>query len=193
MDRFLLKIQKRHERFFIENPSKSLLYNDCFLGSLDKDYENEGKILFKEYAEKIREVAGEFGEFSYIFTTLSSLCELVAVKADLGLLTRKGYQAGDKEKLAELIGSYKTSEKLLEVFYRQFKDLWFRENKPPGWEVQDARLGGLMCRIRSCRERLSDYVDGKISEIPELEETILPFGEDLFRDNYSRIITTSKL
>ena len=32
------------------------------------------------------------------------------------------------------------TEKRLEIFYKNFKDMWFRENKPHGWEVQDIRI-----------------------------------------------------
>ena len=51
------------------------------------------------------------------------------------------------------------------------------ENKPHGFDVQDIRIGGLAYRVRHARERLLDYLDGKIPAIDELEETLLdPFG-----------------
>ena len=45
------------------------------------------------------------------------------------------------------------------------------------FDVQDARLGGLIRRVKHCRDRLLAYVRGESESIPELEEEILnPFG-----------------
>ena len=52
-----------------------------------------------------------------------------------------------------------------------------KENKPQGWEIQDARLGGLIRRIKTCRERLQKYLTGRIEKIDELEEEILDYKE----------------
>jgi hypothetical protein len=57
---------------------------------------------------------------------------------------------------------------------RAFEKQWNRENRPTGFDVQEIRLGGLWQRVDSCRRRLLDYVNGKVSEIPELAVTLLP-------------------
>ena len=49
-----------------------------------------------------------------------------------------------------------------------------RLNKTYGFEIQDARLGGLMQRVKSCRERLLAFCDGEIDGIEELSEAVLP-------------------
>lgn len=114
------------------------------------------------------------------------------LKADLGIRTRAAYRSGDREAVAALLPDYRETISRLEIFYQRFKTLWFRENKPFGWEVHDARLGGLMMRIRSCEERLSEYAEGRISTIEELEEEILPFGEQGLEYNiYRNIISRS--
>jgi hypothetical protein len=48
------------------------------------------------------------------------------------------------------------------------------ENKPYGFEIQDIRLGGLSRRLKSCKKRLVDYLEGIINEIEELDERIIP-------------------
>ena len=53
--------------------------------------------------------------------------------------------------------------------------LWYHDNKPHGFDVQELRLGGLLMRLRSQRDRLADFVEGRIDSIPELEEEILPY------------------
>ncbi len=176
-----------------ENPCKSLLYNDCFLGIADKDLENEGELPFAFWADKIKEVADEMGEFSYLFTTLSSLANVLAVKYDLGLRTRKAYQAKDRKALLEVIESYEETLKRLHSFYENFKDLWFRENKPHGFEVQDIRLGGLIQRVLHCKQRLMEYVNGRITELPELEEEMYEYRGDLYHCVWQNLVTVGKL
>lgn len=176
-----------------ENPCKTLLYNDCFLGSVDKDLEDQGKLPFAEWGDKIKDAGKEMGEFEYLFTTLSSLAYLLEIKYDLGLRTRKAYKNGDIEQLKEIVSRYFETENRLEIFYKNFKNLWFRENKPHGFEVQDIRLGGLSRRISSCKERLIEYIDGSIKNIPELEEEIYNYSNNLFRDKWENIVTTSKV
>ena len=70
---------------------------------------------------------------------------------------------------------------------------WFKENKPFGFEVQDARIGGLIMRVNTCMERLQAYVDGKIDTIEELDADILPSyndkkhnGKTQYRNDYLR-------
>ena len=97
------------------------------------------------------------------------------IKYDLGVRTRAAYQDEDKKALKELIKDYTKVEKALAAFYEAFKTLWFTENKPHGFDVQDIRLGGLMQRIRSCKARIKDYLAGKLDKIDELEEELLEY------------------
>ena len=157
------------------NPSKHMLYSDPFNGYLDALVKDG---IAEEYASLSKELA-QYAEqspvYGYLFKSQAALCDLLAVKYDLGNKTRKAYQAGDKNALAALLPAYDAASERLEIFYRAFRDLWFHDNKPHGFDVQELRLGGLALRLRSCRERLADYVDGKIDAIPELAEEILPF------------------
>jgi hypothetical protein len=52
--------------------------------------------------------------------------------------------------------------------------------------VQDIRLGGLMLRIKHCRERLESYLRGEEDSLPELEEVLLDFwGKGLEYDKFT--------
>lgn len=178
----------------VENPCKSLLYTDCFMGILDKAMEAEGNLAYAEYAEKLGEAAGRAGEYGYIFRCLSSLCRALEIKATLGIETRKAYRSGDRGAVAALAERYGALSERLESFYRDFKELWFKENKAFGWEIHEARLGGLMLRVRSCRERLAEYAEGKTDSIEELEEDILPYGNQGLEHNvYCELVSTSNL
>ena len=178
----------------MENPSKCLLYSDCFLGIFDTEAEAEGKLPYEEYARKLSDAAGRMGEFGYLFASQSALCSLMEFKSLLGVRTRAAYRSGDKKAIAALTEEYRTAQERLENFYGKFRTLWFTENKAIGWEVQEVRLGGLMLRLRSCRERLEAFAAGKIDRIEELEEEILPFGYDaVFSNFYRGLVSRSEL
>ena len=53
-----------------------------------------------------------------------------------------------------------------------FRTAWLTENKPHGFEVQDIRIGGLIQRLKSCRVRLTQWLEAG-TPIPELDETPL--------------------
>ena len=93
----------------------------------------------------------------------------------MGVKTRALYKKADKEGLRKLIEDYALLIKRLNIFHKLFQAQWMKENKPFGFEIQDLRLGGLIRRVESCRRRLKNYCSGKIMDIPELNEEILPF------------------
>ena len=85
------------------------------------------------------------------------------------------YASGDKEGLRTLAeNEYSEFLARLDRFYKAYRTQWYKVNKTYGFEVQDARLGGLMQRVKSCRERLLAYCDGAVSVIEELAEPVLP-------------------
>lgn len=159
------------------DPSKVLLYTDVFAGIYDGCVrENTAGQYYAALSERLKE--GERGRWGYLFRAIRTLCDVLAVKFELGVTTRKLYRSGDKSALARLAKEeYGLLLKRLTAFYNAYEGFWMTEKKPHGFDVQDARLGGLIQRIRHCRKRLSDYAAGKIQSIPELEEEILlPFG-----------------
>ena len=114
----------------------------------------------------------------------------MAIKYELGLKTRKAYEAGDKAELERLAkNEYVQVEKLIKVFGRAFEKQWFADNKPHGFDVQDHRIVALLYRTEACRRRILDYTSGKIDRIEELDEALLPYREA----EQSADITTSSL
>ncbi|MEG1710722.1 MAG: beta-N-acetylhexosaminidase [Clostridia bacterium] len=164
-----------------ENPDKYMLYNDLFLGELDSTVADGDKDVYKTYAKTLKDCVKN-SKWDYLFDSASALCEVLYIKYDLGVVTRKAYKEGDKEKLIDLAyKDYNLLIKRIENFYTKFKTLWSIENKPNGFDVQDIRLGGLLMRVKNCRERLLQYVDGAINKIDELEEELLDaFGQKEF-------------
>ena len=158
------------------NPSKYMLYSDYFNGFLDYTVTvGDGK-KYGEIAKELREVAKKSRKFAILFNTAAKLCDILEVKYDLGVRTRAAYVKGDKEELLRLAeNDYVTVARRIKEYSRFAEKLWFAENKPCGFDIQDHKLGGIIHRTDSCRRRLVSYAKGEIDSIPELEEKILPY------------------
>ena len=90
-------------------------------------------------------------------------------------------QGNDRTELSKAVSDIGTVIAGTEKLYKALRSQWFRENKPQGFDVQDQRFGGLLLRLKSCQERLTEYLEGRAESIPELEEKLLDFygnGED---------------
>ena len=167
-----------------KNVSKQMLFSDPFNGFLDSIVKAGVTEEYKMLAKKLSDF-GKTSKYGYIFESSSALCKVLAVKYDLGLRTRKAYQSGDKTALLKLINDYEDALYLVEDFHCKFEKLWFTENKPQGFDVQDLRFGGLKQRLISCKNRLSAYLRGEVENIPELEEKLLCYfgDEENFRED----------
>ena len=173
-----------------KNPEKYMLYNDCFSGWLDCTVPEGFEPKYAQVGEKLAALANH-PEFGYLFDAEAKLCAILQKKFTLGVRTRKLYRSGDIAGLKALIEDYEQVIALLEPFYQAHKARWFKDNKPFGFEIQDARLGGLKQRMTHCKERLEAYVAGEISVIEELDEDILPeYGpEGAMSNNWKRQIS----
>lgn len=157
------------------NYGKNRLYDDCFLEILTLNAEGANGVLYHGYAERLHRYAAESRRFGYLFDTMASLCDTLEIKFDLADKTQALYAAGDRDGLRHLAeGEYAELLPRLDAFYKAFRRQWYTVNKTYGFEVQDARLGGLMQRIKSCRERLLAFCNGEIDKIEELSEPVLP-------------------
>ena len=182
-------------------PSKYMLYNDPFFGWLDTQAKENVDKEYKKLARRFAVYAKESEDFGYIYNNYSKLCKALSYKYDLGVRVREAYQVRDEQSLKAIVGDFKKAEKAIKEFYDAFSALWHKENKPHGFEVQDMRLGGLMLRMKHCRERLEDYLNGKEETLPELEEVLLDFwGKGAEYDkatpcypNWGMIITQNQL
>ncbi len=154
------------------DPEKYMLYCDSFLGKFDLNVCPDDAKKYAAVAEKLAPLAKN-KDFGKLFSSMKALCEVLAIKFDLGVRTREAYLSGDKEKVRAILGDYEELVVRVERFYEEFRARWLWENKPHGFEVHDARLGGLMNRLRHCKKRLEDYINGTLERIEELEEPVL--------------------
>ncbi len=160
------------------NYCKNRLYDDPFLGIVSTNAPGADSANYKEYAKIFRARAEESKNFAFLFENAAALCECLEIKFDLAERTRTLYAAGDKEGLCALAeNEYTELLARLEKFHRAFRKQWYTANKTYGFEIHDMRLGGLMQRVKSCRERLLEYASGEIPEIAELTEEVLPYPD----------------
>ena len=175
-------------------PSRYLFFNDPLLGLLDRHMEADKVSAF--YADAAKTLhAKKDTKFGYGLETLACLCDVLELKADLGIKLRAAYKAGDKAELSRL-----ANEIIPEIMVRIKKFLaalrkqWYTENKTFGCSTQDIRVGGLCERMGACAELINMYLAGEVDKIEELECETLPHwecadGQYLIQNRYDRIVT----
>ena len=174
---------------FPHNPSKYAFYNDPFLRMYDSAIRSGDGKVFGEYARRLAALGRRKSQVSYVFKTLGRLCEVLELKYELGINTEKAYRSRDLNALKDVIAVYDETIRRTERFLLCYRKQWLTENKPFGLEIQEIRIGGLIARLKACRERLKSFSDGKIERIEELEETVLDLGGKT--DGYTQMPMTS--
>ncbi len=172
------------------NMCKFALYSDCFLGYRDPATAEVLPIPFDQYAATLRQAQGRMGPYAYLFENMAAFCDVMQWKADLGIRTRSLYQAGDKAGLRALVEDYEETIRRLEAFRKTLRKVWMLENKPYAWDIQQMRLGALKARLEDCMDRLREYLEGECDSIPELEETLLPYGKWTGQGNLYRLMVS---
>lgn len=170
------------------NASKYLLYSDPFMGVYDSRVTEGVNGYYKELYKKLSAVQA-MDDYKPMFDSAAALADVLSVKAELGVKTRAAYLAGDNKTLKDIAeNDYTAAIDKLKAFYIAFRRFWFFENKPHGFDVQDIRLGGLIMRLESCRERILSYCEDKSNTIPELSEPVL---EDERSKSWNNIVTAN--
>ena len=157
------------------NPSKFFLYQDLLLGIFDDQVRDDFAKNYLEYGELLKQKAANSRLFGYVYDCLSKLSSLLAYKVDLGVKIRKSYKEGHKDELKKTLPVIDEVLIRLDNFHDAAEKQWMNECRPFGYENIDGRLGFLKNRLISAKQRINDYLKGKIDKIEELEKDILPF------------------
>ena len=158
-----------------ENPCKYLLFNDPLEGLLDAHLDPATVSDRYMEAEQRLSPLTDHPTFGYVYRTLASLCKVLVRKSDFSVRLRNAYLANDRATMAALANEIPTIVCDLDAFLTVFRAQWMRENKPHGFVTQELRIGGLRARLLSTAERISEYLNGTVAGIPELEEAVLPY------------------
>ena len=153
---------------------KQIMYNDIICGIADYELLNEDiyktyKKLYDEYTELSKKESMFKQHFEYVAT----ICKICYEKTHITINLHKKY---NKEylndiminKLTQLIEDYSA---LKEIHY----SLWHKSYRPFGFEIVDGRYGAAIERIKTAIKRITDYIDGNIDFLPELNEKRLPY------------------
>ncbi len=163
--------ETRNTAMRVNNPDKYMLYNDCLLGCMDgKAYPGDAA-AYARCAARLRAVRVA-APYAVLFESMAALCDVLAVKYDIGVRTREAYRTS-KDALRALLPDYDELLARLQVFYDAYERQWMAENKPHGFDVQDLRLGGLMQRVRHAKRVLERYLADETDRIEELEAPVL--------------------
>lgn len=159
------------------NPSKWALYQDPLLGIFDKQlYQKSLTEVYTRLAVQFAEASEQNGRFGLLYKYYSTLAELLSIKTELGMKLYCAYQKNDIKTLESLSSHDLTLCVSLTEKLRLFRqELWMDSCKPQGYESIDIRLGGLLARLSSAKQRISRYVNGQLDSLEELEEDRLAF------------------
>jgi len=180
--------------YYVNSSSKYLLYNDTFLGFMDKSVRDGFGGTYNAHLKTLAAAKRPAKpEYAYLFDTQAALIRALRYKYDLGIRARTAYKSGDKSALRVLAETgFGAAIAAVRRFARVFSAQWLTDNKPFGLEIHEARLGALIYRLGECKKRILDYSDGINEIIPELECEILDQygnGDFILSLNWGEIIS----
>lgn len=154
---------------------KKLLYQDIMMGMWDKNlYDAPMSEHYVMCRDKFAAYKNLNDNFCLHYEYFESLFDVLALKCYIAERLKPAYDKGDKEflKLAadnllpELKGKV---EKLKSVHCKQ----WHNTYKAFGFEIIDARYSAIAGRCDTASCRLSEYLNGEVNTLDELDETRL--------------------
>lgn len=151
-----------------------MLANDPLLGMLDRHTPKGVAEKFKEFSKVLDKLSKADSMYSYIFKFEKVLCDALAAKSELGINIKQAYDNKDKASLKKIVAEIPSISKAIKKFHKEYKSYYYTFNKSFGWEAMDSRLGGLILRLDTVKDILKDYINGKISNIEELDQDRLP-------------------
>lgn len=177
------------------NSSKLALYQDLLYGLYDVDLQNlELPAHYKDLSEKLSSVTAN-EDTQTMFTFYQKLAQVLFIKTNLIGRSYRAYQSKRNDQLQLILHELEVLTKKINELQHLHRQLWFEWNKPFGYEIIDLRYGALKSRIETAVWRLNKFLTGEIKQLPDLEQTPLPFdapfktasgvGRNLFHGIYS--------
>ncbi len=152
-------------------PSKYFFYQDVLMSQFEY-YCNTVK---DDYDAKLDNLIDEFSNMKGGQTLINDFylqyAKCLKLKWKLPVEVLKLYNNNDKGGLEKLIlQKIEPLEVELEKFIQLRRRIWLKECNPQGLEVLEQRVGGLIYRLKTTKQRLYSYINGEIKVIEELEE-----------------------
>ena len=164
-------LEPREDEGRILSLTRPFLYNDPLVGLIDKHLENyDIRSHFERATEKLLSASGKKGIFAPAYSVILKLSSLLENKTDFGIRLKEAYEGGDRETLARMLAECDVIIEKIRALKEAHRTAWMTYNKPFGFEIHDVRYGGMIARFETVKTRLSDYLDGRIDSLAELEE-----------------------
>lgn len=160
-------------------PAKTLLYEDPLELLFEEDF--RGLPATEHYhtlAERYAGYALAQPQYSTLFTFYEKLAEAVYQKCVWRNQAAECVRSGDRSEAAKMLELADICIATVRELKIAWANLWYKTNKPFGFEVNDLRLGGLIGRFETAKIRFEQFGKGEIEAIPELAEPKLPYLRD---------------
>ncbi len=156
------------------NTAKGLLWEDPLLAIFDVHAKKcDLAPHYRKMADQAA-AAARAGGLADRLLYAAGIAEVLAWKVNLRRHLAAAYQSRDRKALRRIRDTeLRETARAVDALWKHHRALWLGMNKPFGWEVLEHRYGGLKARLETVRQRLDDYLDGTIDEIPELAAKIL--------------------
>ncbi len=151
--------------------TKVMLYNDLLLGQLDTEVDADNIQYFRRAINAVNKV--KKGQYEQLFKTVAAAARIMLLKYDMGVRLRKAYKENDRETLVAITKEITVTVRRIQAFIKELKTQWMNENKPHGFDIQEYRMGGVICRMLGVKDRIEAYLRGEAADIAELDETLL--------------------
>lgn len=157
---------------FCVNSSAQHFFDDILYGLYEKTLSGyDFKSHYKKYVD-LTDAIKHKGKFSDMFYQANIFARLMYQKCDIGLKLRNAYADNDKNALKECIKTLNELLALYEEYHRISYKIWHKNNSPFGWEGCDMTLSCMEARVKNAIRRVSEYINGDVSELPELSAEI---------------------
>ncbi|GHH97890.1 beta-N-acetylhexosaminidase [Neobacillus kokaensis] len=155
----------------ISMTSKVAMYQDILIGLYDDNI--SGLSLGEHYEKlvpKLEKAKQNNPKWESLFDFYEQLARVLSVKVEIGLQLKEAYEEKDVERMKTFIPKLDWLQTNVDLLRKKHRSIWFSAYKPFGWEVIDIRYAGVMTRMDTVKYRINDWLDGRISNIEELEE-----------------------
>lgn len=154
--------------------SKGILWQDPFLSLIEPFTAGKPMEAFYEKLSAQLYEAASKGGFQAKLAFPALLSETVALKVNLRTHMAKALADNDRDAMRDLRDRrlIPLCQKI-EALWKMHREVWMTLNRPFGWEVIENRYGGLMARHTTALDRITQWCDGTLDNIPELSAPLL--------------------
>ena len=182
-----------YPRYGLRFMGKHLFWQDLSEGLFDYFLLKEKRS--EHYASAALEMQkAENGEkkFTELYRHAKYIFEYLAEKCYIAENLIPAYKSNDRETLARIASVHLPALKeKCTLMHKQHKKMWYESLKPFAFSGLDSRYGGMEARCDTTRERLEDYLAGRVDTLAEFDEERLYKSCGGFSQYYSLIISNT--